>query len=370
MISVIALIVAALFPIAFLYAVNAMDLYRTGTSRLILLSGVWGVIAYYLAYFTNTTLVANNIISSDTLVRFVAPPVEELLKGLLLIYLVRRDDFRYFVDGAIYGFASGIGFAIFENFEYVLGHPSTALALAISRVLSTNLIHATGTGLIGIALGLSRFDRSALHRVLYLLGGLVLAVSIHMGFNNLVNSGVALAFAFAAGLTGGGIIALAIRRGLHEEKNWIKEKLGMQDRVTSREAAVVQQLNKVNSILEPLAQRFGADKASQIEQFLVMQAQLGILRKMLDKMQDEKMQAGINSQIGDLRLKMDTARRAVGAYCMVYLRTIFPEDDETMMALIQNRIEASAIANKGKAGTGVWDLSDRLKPKSVTDQNK
>ena len=371
MISVIALIVAAVIPLVFLYGVNWLDFYRTGNIRFILLSGAWGIIAYYLAARINPALIAHAIVSRDTLVRFVAPLIEETLKGLILIYLVRQVNFKYFVDGAIYGFAAGIGFAIFENFEYVLGHSSIALTLAISRVLSTNLIHATGSALIGISLGLARFDRSRLRRALYLLGGIGLAYAVHSGFNNMVNDGAALLFAFAAGFAGTGIIALAVKRGLKEEGTWIREKLGMDDGVTNNEAAIVHRLDKLDHLLAPLAEKFGDKKASQSEQFLIMQAQLGIQRKMLDKLQDEKMRTAVEAQMADLRKNMDAIRREVGTYCMLYLRNIFPENDTALQTLVQQRITASAAANKGGAGTGLWDkLGDRTKQRSAPEKSE
>jgi RsiW-degrading membrane proteinase PrsW (M82 family) len=370
MISAIALIVAAIIPLGFLYFISRLDFYHQKENiRFIAMSGIWGILAYFLAARINPALVNAGIFSRDTLVRFVAPVIEEILKGLILLYLIRQPAFRYFLDGAIYGFAAGIGFAIFENFEYVLGHSSVAVTLAISRVLSTNLIHATGSALIGIALGLARFDRSRLYRIPYLLGGLTLAIAIHSGFNNMVNDGVALLFAFAAGLTGAGIIYLAARRGLMDEKSWVHEKIGVTEGVTSGEAAVVQQLENAGDILAPLAERFGAGKAAQCEKFLFMQAQLAIEVKRIEKMQDEKMRLETGTKMNELRAKMDEVRKEVGAYCMLYLRSIFPDDDPTMMTLMQNRIAAAASANKGEAGTGLWmKLDDRLKPKPVAEE--
>src|SRR6185436_5720301 len=116
-------------------------------------------------------------------------------------------------------------------FEYILGHPSIAVALAISRVLSTNLIHATGSALIGISLGRARFESSLVKRGLVLLVGLLVAIGIHVGFNNMVNNGVALLFAFAAGFAGDGIITAVGLTGLKEEKAWIEKNLGMADGV-------------------------------------------------------------------------------------------------------------------------------------------
>jgi protease PrsW len=365
MTSVIALVVAAIIPLGFLYAIRTLDFYQTGSSRFIAISAVWGILAYLLAARINPALIDLGL-SRQTLVRFVAPVLEEILKGLVLLYLIRRPNFNYFLDGAIYGFATGIGFAIFENFEYVLGHPTMAVQLAISRVLSTNLIHATGSALIGIALGMARFDRSLISRGLYLLGGLALAIGIHSGFNSMVNAGTQLLFAFAAGFGGAGIIFAIARRGLSDEKAWVHEQIGLTEGVTTGEASAVRRLKDINSILAPLEARFGTEKASQIEKFLFMQAQLAIQQKTLEKMQDEKMRAAIQLQMNDLNDKMKETRKTVGAYCMLYLRNIFPASDTQLWDLLQLRISA----NKGEAGTGLWTtLGERVKPKPAAEAN-
>ncbi len=366
MIPVVALAAATIVPLAFLYGVKALDFYQTGSLRFIAMSAVWGALAYMLAGRINTALVDRGGVPPDTLVRFIAPVVEEVLKGLILLYLIRHADFKYFLDGAIYGFAIGIGFAIFENFEYVMGHQSTAVQLAVSRVFSTNLIHATGSALIGIALGLARFDRSAFRRGLYLLAGLTLAIGIHTGFNNMVNAGVALLFAFAAGMGGAAIIYAATRRGLSDEKAWVHEEIGLTEGVTTGEASAVRQLSEVDQILAPLVERFGAAKAAQIEKLLFMQAQLAIQRKMLEKMQDPKMKAAIQAQITELDLKMNASRKLVGAWCMLYLRNIFPDNDVQLWDKLQMRVST----DKSQAGGGVWrSLEERMKPKPQAEQD-
>ncbi|HSB02931.1 MAG TPA: PrsW family glutamic-type intramembrane protease [Anaerolineales bacterium] len=365
MISAIAFAVAALIPLGFLFAVKSFDFYQTGSAKFIIYSGVWGILSYFFAAQINPALVNQHIFSTDTVVRFVAPVLEEILKGLILLYLIRHPDFKYFLDGAIYGFTAGIGFAIFENFEYISAHPSTALVLAISRVLSTNLIHATGSALIGIALGLARFNRLALFRALSLIGGVGLAIAIHSGFNNMVSEGAALVFALAAGLGGAGIIAAAAMRGLQDEKGWVHQNIGLTRGVTSGEASVVQRLEDVDELLAPLAKRFGEDKALQIEKFLFMQAQLAIQGKMLEKMQDERMRLAIQAQIRELDQKMNKERKAVGAYCMLYLRNIFPASDTQLWNLLQQRV----TRNKGEAGTGLWmTLDQRMKPKPAMEK--
>ncbi|KAA3645063.1 MAG: protease PrsW [Chloroflexi bacterium] len=365
--ALIAYAIAALIPLLVLYIIYSLDLYRTGTFRYTLLSFLWGSLAFLLASSINRYLIGNGVLERLTVVQFTAPIMEELLKALVLIYLVRRPKFTYFVDGAIYGFAIGIGFAIFENFEYINTASAAALGTAIGRVISTNLIHATASAIIGIAFGLARFHRTA-GRGLVIALGFVIGMALHIGFNNLVTrveSGPLLLYAGAVGIAGLLLIAWAIRRGLTEEKVWIEETLGEADRVTTGEAAVVHRLNDLELILAPLAQRFGPHKASQIEAFLTLQARLGIMRKTLDKLQDEKTITAVQTEMDTVREEMDAARQEVGTYAMMYLRSIFPADDSPLWSSLENSISENKSSGK------LWGtLESQMSERKATESSQ
>ena len=55
----------------------------------------------------------------------MSPWIEESLKALLLVYLIRTRRVGMLVDAAIYGFAIGTGFALFENLYYLATRPET-----------------------------------------------------------------------------------------------------------------------------------------------------------------------------------------------------------------------------------------------------
>jgi len=370
---IIAFLIAAAVPLVFLYAIYKLDLYGTGSFRVVLVCFVWGIVAFALAYFINVTARDAGLITGDVLRQYFAPVAEEILKALILLYLVRRPNFTYFVDGAVYGFSIGIGFAIVENYSYILGDPDASMGLAIGRVLSTNLMHASASALVGIGVGYARFHRSW-RLLVSVLAGLLLAMALHVGFNNLVTrveSGWLLLYAAGVGFGSGGVIALAIRRGLAEEKAWIEETLGEADRVTKGEAAVVHRITDMRTILAPLKQRFGAEKVEQIETFLMLQARLGILRKTLEKLQDEKMRKAVEVQMGDLRHEMDEARRSVGTYCMLYLRHIFPEEASPLWGRLEATIQEKIAARPADSSMNLWsNLSQRAaRPPAAGDQD-
>jgi RsiW-degrading membrane proteinase PrsW (M82 family) len=356
---IVAGLIATAVPLIVLYIIYTLDFYKTGAFGLILGSFAWGIAAFGAAFYINTWMV-NNVDWVTTLVfkRYTAPIIEEILKAIILVYLVRRPNFTYFVDGAIYGFAVGIGFAIIENYFYIGTNSDVAVPVAISRVISTNLIHASASGMVGIAMGLARFQRFS-GRAAILIVGLAVAMAVHLIFNNVVTrieSSLIVVIATVIGGVATGSIVLAIRRGLKEEKAWIEETLGMADRVTASEAAVVHQITDWNEILAPIAEIF-PDQISDIEDFLRLQARLGIMRKTLEKLTDEKMVANVRDQMTELREEMDEARRSVGYSAMIYVRTIFPEDDSPALEKL-----GELIAEEQEDGLSIAELIEEELP--------
>jgi RsiW-degrading membrane proteinase PrsW (M82 family) len=329
-----ALFMATAVPLLFLYLIHTLDLYGTGSTRAIAFSFAWGAASVFMALaiyrLAHDQL---GLLSEQALVRYMAPVVEETIKALALLYLIRRPTFTYFIDGAVYGFATGVGFAVFENYLYIFQNLDIGLGTALGRVLSTNLMHASAGAMVGIALGVSRFRRFR-GRALFLSGGLSLAILLHAVFNHLVARSAErqlFLFAVGVGLCGVAFTALVIRRGLATEKVWIAETLGLANRITPAESTAARRLEHADSLLDPLRTLFGDRKASQIEELLLLQAQLGILRKTRERShQRPRTQQAISREIELKQERMEEVRRGIGAYTMASLRALFPVEGNPM----------------------------------------
>ena len=90
-----------------------------------------------------------------------APVVEEFLKGagIVLLYLIVRDEIDDVMDGFVYGALCGLGFAVVEDVLYFMaafgGTPAGVLQGFYVRVLSSGLYgHVLYSGLVGMAIGL------------------------------------------------------------------------------------------------------------------------------------------------------------------------------------------------------------------------
>lgn len=353
--QIIPLIIATLIPIVVLYVMRSLDLYQMGNFRNVVISFFWGIASVWLALQVNPYIYNNYFPDAHILVRYVAPVTEEILKALILLVLVRLVSFTYFVDGSIYGFAAGMGFAVLENYLYIWDNPSSGLGTAVSRVISVNLVHASATALVGIALGKSRFSR-IWGQIGYGVGGLLLAMLLHGIFNNIVDReipGPMVLYAFVIGAAATGLIAYIIFQGLAEQRRWIEDKLGMADRVTGGEARVVNKLADLNELLQPLRAQFGDEKIAHVEEFLVLQAQLGIKRKTLDDLPDAKMRVAVEKEMDEIRAKMESKRRKVGFYVMAAIRTIFPEEKVVTWGLLNSRIQQRIEERKAEGGPKV-----------------
>ena len=217
-----AMIIAIAIPLAFLLLVRRLDLYASGSFAAVLLCMGGGVAAFLAAGQLNGALLP--LVGYALIVTLVAPIVEEILKSLLLIYFVQQPEFTYFVDGAIYGFAAGVAFAVVENILYLSQVPTTAatgasVILAVTRAFSTSLMHGSASALVGVALGRFRFGRGRT-RFAALLLGWGAAMLLHLAFNNLISRDLGLltiGLAITLGLGGVLLNGLLIRWGLREE---------------------------------------------------------------------------------------------------------------------------------------------------------
>ena len=363
-----ALVIAFIIPLAFLYIIRTRDLYGTGNFSYVVITIAWGVVAYYMAAQINPWLINSGLASRVTVLRVIGPIIEEVLKSLILIYLVQRADFNYVVDGALYGFGTGIGFAIIENYEYITGNPGAAVFIAIARVFSTNLVHATGSGVIGAALSVNR-AQSGSRGFLWVLLGYMFSMGLHIGFNTFVNTGGILIYAVVIGMAGLGLIYMAIRRGMDVQKEWIAEKLGDVNRVTQSEVKALGNIEEsMDELLKPVKLQFGETKAEQVKELLSVQAEMGIKTKLLDTTNNDTKKQEMIRLIEELRNDMEVLRKEIGPYCMMFVRGTYLSQESNLWGSIADRI---AAASTGQKGGGLWDLTtSRLQGSSQSEEEE
>lgn len=362
---VAALIIALSIPIGVVFFIYKLNFFKTSSIKNTILVLFYGAGMYVIAALINSKiLLQNDIVNGMQLVRFITPWEEEILKAILFLFLLRQvENMSQFIDWVIYGFAIGIGFAVIENMEYIFAYQHAAFSVAISRVISTNLIHASATALSGTAFGFSRFH-PGIKKILVILGGLMLGILIHFGFNNLVNvvsSSLLLVYAAVAGIGSAIFIFFIIKWGLKQTRNSLKETLTMADRVTKSESRLVQEYDKSDKLIGPLEDMFGKTDAKKIHEFLELQIRMGMHRNNQDHFSDKKLAATSQSTADTQRERMNEIRKELGPYIMLMVRNIFPESDNQLWGSIESTLEQRMKSSSHKRG-GLFDsLEGKLK---------
>jgi RsiW-degrading membrane proteinase PrsW (M82 family) len=140
-----------LLPVCcFLAALVFLDSYKLIPVHYVLVTIGLGCLAGLLSYPLNIGAMKLFDLEFTTLTRYAAPFIEEALKGFIIVGLIRRNRIGFPVDAAIFGFAIGAGFAIFENLYYLRAVPDMKLGTWIVRGFGTAMMHGGATAIFSI----------------------------------------------------------------------------------------------------------------------------------------------------------------------------------------------------------------------------
>jgi|SRR5438105_3436540 len=333
------ILIASIIPLLFLYLVKWLNFFETHRPNLIFAALAWGAVSMGLSYLVDHPLVP--IIGRPAVATHIGPAVEEIFKSLILLWLVRRADYTYFVDGAIYGFAVGIGFAVAENMLYLSRvDVSTGVIVAITRAFSSSVMHGGSTALVGIVIGGFPLAR-ALHPLAALLVGWAIAIAYHMTYNELAfKSYGQLGLWILAGIAFAGLVtvALAIFWGLRRERKRFRRSLGMETGVSRGEARLIRNLDDLDALLAPVETRFGAAKRAQVANVLLLTAQLAMKRSQMKACRDRELRSELADEIAAGQRALAEQRHAVGMYVMSFVRSIVPRTNWSLWARLEQRL--------------------------------
>ena len=165
--------------LAFFLLLDTYKLVRPRSAVVLLLVGC-GAACVSLA--VNLMLRREGGVDTHIIARYIAPLMEEALKGASIVFLLRTRRVAFLVDAAISGFAIGTGFAAVENILYFILLPGQTLALWMVRGCGTAVMHGTVTAIMAVT-AQSLMERHGAKRWVY-LPGWALASFLHSSFNH------------------------------------------------------------------------------------------------------------------------------------------------------------------------------------------
>jgi RsiW-degrading membrane proteinase PrsW (M82 family) len=173
-----------LLPVfSFLLALMLLDSFKLVRLRLVAYLIIAGGAVAVASLVVNRFIEASTGVDEMTLVRYIAPVVEECLKGGVIVALIARHRIAFLVDAAIIGFAVGAGFAAFENLHYFVVLDDPNIALWIVRGFGTALMHGSVTAIMAI-ISRQLADTSDTFHLWFFLPGISLAAVLHSLFNH------------------------------------------------------------------------------------------------------------------------------------------------------------------------------------------
>ena len=172
-----------LLPVlAFLIVLIILDSFKLVKMKFILSAIGVGAVCALIGLYINPLILKGLAIDLLSFKRYMAPLVEELLKIIFIVYLIRAHKLGFLVDSAIAGFAVGAGFALFENVYYLQGLPDSGIFLWIVRGFGTAVMHG-GTTAMAAMIGKYFSDKQD-NLFLTILPGLLSASIIHSMYNH------------------------------------------------------------------------------------------------------------------------------------------------------------------------------------------
>jgi RsiW-degrading membrane proteinase PrsW (M82 family) len=177
-------ILVGLLPVfSFLLALILLDSFKLVKLRTVAGLIVAGGLAAVASLVVNRQLGIMFSLDVDTLSRYVAPVVEELLKGAVIVFLIARHRVAFLVDAAIIGFAVGAGFAAVENIHYFVALEENSIALWVIRGFGTALMHGSVSAILAISAKQLVETRGGPYPWVF-LPGFILATLLHSAFNH------------------------------------------------------------------------------------------------------------------------------------------------------------------------------------------
>jgi protease PrsW len=172
----ILLLAAVSIPVGLI--IYRLDQFEPEPASLIAVALLWGgVVALSFAAITNSSLLTflQHQLPADKVeswgAALVAPINEEFYKGagLVMIFLIARDEIDSLMDGLVYGAMIGLGFQVMENIQYFVhaaaqsgGGVGPVIGTFFVRVLVAGLYsHMLFTGLLGFGFAYFVTRRSA-----------------------------------------------------------------------------------------------------------------------------------------------------------------------------------------------------------------
>jgi len=316
--------------VLFFLALMSLDSFKLVRLRAALGTIAVGAAAAALAMFLNAFLMDALGLSTWAFSRYGAPLVEETLKALPVLFLIRSQRVGFLVDSAIYGFAAGAGFALAENVYYLASFPETGPIVWVIRGFGTAILHGGTMALFGI-LSKSLTDRRPSLGAAVFLPGWLAAVAIHAAFNHFLVSPVAstLAILVVLPLT----VVAVFRRSERSLRDWLG--VGFDADAELLELIDSERLpdSRVGSYLQSLRTSFRGEVVADMLCYLRLHTELTLRAKGELMMREAGFKSEIEPDVREKLQEMKYLEKTIGPTGRLAMLPFLHGSDKTLWQL-------------------------------------
>ena len=314
----------ALLPVLlFLGLLVLLDSFKLLSLRSVLTALLAGAVAALVGAQCNFRLLDTTAIPPASFSRYVAPSVEEALKAVWVVVLLRRGRIGFLVDAAILGFAVGAGFALVENVEYLRALSGRGLGLWLVRGLGTAILHGATTAIFAIlAKGLG--ERHPEHPLVALVPGYLVAVVVHSGYNHHLLPPVLSAGVLLVGLP---LLVIAVfERSERGTRDFLGVGLDTDLEVVETIASGQALETRIGHYLRSLKQRFPGEIVADMLCLLRIQAELSIRAKGLLLAREAGLEAPVGDDVRDRLIELRYLERSIGRTGLLAMKPVMRRD--------------------------------------------
>jgi len=290
----VALAISVLPVFLFLGALVLLDSYKLIPLRAILLAVAAGCVAAAAGYAVNSWVRPAIALDPTRYSMYVAPVVEELLKAIYVVWLIRRSKVGFVADAATYGFAVGTGFAFVENILLLQSYPSSAIWAWVVRGFGTALMHGGTTAIVAM-MARTLQKRATGFRLPLVLPGLAVAIVLHSLYNQFLVAPL-LATALIM-LVFPSIVMVLFQRSERETKTWLGVGFDMDQELLRVTHAGEVSDTPVGQYLKELRTSFPPEIIVDTMCLLRLRAELGVRAKGMLLLREAGFEAAVDPSL-------------------------------------------------------------------------
>ena len=302
-------LVGLLPVLSFLAALLYLDSYKLVKLRAVVAVVAGGAAVAAASYFVNAGLLSASAVDFHAFTRYVAPVTEELLKGLVIVALVRMHRIGFLVDAAIFGFAVGTGFALVENALYLHQTPGAGLGVWIVRGFGTAIMHGGATALFAV-LGLARIEQAGHAGWRQYLPGFAIAVVLHSAFNHFFLSPILSTLGILLVLPP--LLLLAFGRSEKAVGAWLGQGFDADSEMLELINSGSLSGSPVGQYLHTLKDRFHGPVVADLLCYLRLYTELSLRAKGILMMRESGFEVPVDEAIREKFAEMDYLEKSIG----------------------------------------------------------